>query len=73
MLCFLNVLTTFCKEISEIINAVIMIDLEEYEDQEIQHQKKENILLRPHFQKYFFLIGNVIITERLNIHCSRIT
>ena len=39
MLCFLNVLTTFCKEISEIINTVIMIDLEEYEDQEIQHQK----------------------------------
>ena len=72
MLCFLNVLTTFCKEISEIINAVIMIDLEKYEDQEIQHQKIRRKKIS-FFVPIFRNIGNVIITERLNIHCSRIT
>ena len=43
-----------------------------YEDEEIQHQKKANVLFHPHFLKCFFFIINIIITERFNIHCSRI-
>ena len=72
MQCFSKVLTTFCKEIHEMINTIVIKECYKYEDEEIQHQKKANVLFHPHFLKCFFFIINIIITERFNIHCSRI-
>ena len=37
MHCSLKVLTTFCKEISEIISTIVMKECYKYEDKEIQH------------------------------------
>ena len=66
MYCFLKVLTTFYKEISEIISTILMKDRYKYEDKKREHiNSKSSNLLTQHdlirncsfiYQKKFFLL-----------------